>query len=78
MDEVLAGSLDMHAQREIRDTPEERLGRANLERYRKLHDDGALRRPEEPARLIAYLAARRPVGTGVVLDISTFAVPAAW
>ncbi len=52
---VRPGIVDTELQEEIRGTDEELFGRENLERYRSYKEQGMLRSPEDPAKLILWL-----------------------
>lgn len=54
---VYPGVVDTRMQEEIRRAGEEQFGPENVARFRGYHESGALRRPEEPAALIAWAAA---------------------
>jgi 3-oxoacyl-[acyl-carrier protein] reductase len=49
------GVVDTEMQVEIRSTPVEQFGRENYERFHGYKEQGKLRPPEEPARLILWL-----------------------
>lgn len=52
---VRPGIVDTGMQEEIRETPEVAFGRENLERYRSYKEQGMLRDPSDPARLILWV-----------------------
>jgi len=54
---VYPGVVDTGMQDTIRDADEEGFGPDNLARFRRYKAEGMLRRPEEPAALIAWMAA---------------------
>jgi NAD(P)-dependent dehydrogenase (short-subunit alcohol dehydrogenase family) len=51
---VRPGIVDTRMQEEIRGTSEEQFGRENLEKYRGYKEQGTLRAPEDPAKLILW------------------------
>jgi NAD(P)-dependent dehydrogenase (short-subunit alcohol dehydrogenase family) len=53
---IWPGIVDTRMQEEIRKVSPELFGKENIQRFRLYHDRGLLRPPEDPVRLILYLA----------------------
>ena len=69
---VYPGIVDTAMPASIRAQPEEAVGAATAQRFRQLQADGALRAPEEPARLIAAIVgAGEPALSGRIVDIGS-------
>lgn len=67
---VRPGIVDTKMQVEIRATGEEDFGASNVERFHRYKEQGLLRRPDDPARLILWLLTSEADGlTGEVLAI---------
>jgi NAD(P)-dependent dehydrogenase (short-subunit alcohol dehydrogenase family) len=67
---VRPGIVDTEMQVTIRGSTEEEFGPANVERFRSYKEQGRLRHPDDPARLILWLLSREADGvTGEVLAI---------
>ena len=69
---VYPGIVDTAMPAHIGAQPEEAVGAATAQRFRQLHAAGALRAPEEPARLIAAIVgAVEPALNGRIVDIGS-------